>query len=228
MRRLNILLVEDDAVAASYLRQGLSESGHAVDHAADGQEGLTLARSGDYDVLIIDRMLPGRDGTSIVSALRQAGSEVPILLLTALGEVDDRVSGLRAGADDYLPKPYAFAELLARLETITRRHAPEVSAHLLRVADLEIDTIKRTVTRAGRTIRLQPREFRLLEHLMRHAGEVLTRSVLLEKVWEYRFDPQTNVVDAHISRLRSKIDKDFAPPLLITVRGAGYSLREPE
>lgn len=228
MQTLHILLVEDDGVAASYLRQGLSESGHTVECAADGDEGLELARNGDYDVLIIDRMLPGRDGTSIVTALRRAGRDVPILLLTALGDVEDRVSGLRAGADDYLPKPYAFAELLARLETITRRHAPETSAHILRVADLEMDTIKRTVMRAGRPIRLQPREFRLLEHLMRHAGEVLTRSVLLEKVWEYRFDPQTNIVDAHISRLRGKIDKDFEPALLVTVRGSGYSLREPE
>jgi len=227
MRKLHILLVEDDGVAASYLCQGLRESGHLVDHAADGNQGLAQARDGDYDVLIIDRMLPGRDGTSIVTALRQAGREVPILMLTALGEVDERVHGLRAGADDYLPKPYAFAELLARLETITRRHSPDLPGHLLRVADLEMDTIKRTVTRSGQPIRLQPREFRLLEHLMRHAGEVLTRSVLLEKVWEYRFDPQTNIVDAHISRLRSKIDKDFEPPLLVTVRGAGYSLRTP-
>lgn len=224
---MKILIVEDDPLAASFLCQGLVECGHEVDHVSDGNVGLEHAAKGRYDVLILDRMLPGREGTAIVDALRRSGHDLPILMLTALGEVTDRVDGLRAGADDYLPKPFSFAELLARIDTITRRRQPEPNARILRVADLEIDTLNRTAARAGTVIRLQPREFRLLEYLMRYAGRVLNRTELLEQVWGYRFDPETNIVDMHISRLRRKIDKDFEPPLLVTVRGAGYVLREP-
>ena len=224
---MKILIVEDDPLAASYLTQGLVESGHQVDHVGDGDTALRQASEGQYDALILDRMLPGRDGTEVVAALRRTGHDVPILMLTALGDVTDRIDGLRAGADDYLPKPFSFAELLARIETITRRRQPDTNTRILRVADLELDTVSRRASRAGVVIRLQPREFRLLEYLMRSAGRVLNRVELLEQVWGYRFDPETNVVDMHISRLRRKIDKDFAPPLLVTVRGAGYVLRDP-
>ena len=227
MKPMKILIVEDDPLATAFLCQGLIESGHQVDQVNDGNVGLQQASDGDYDVLILDRMLPGREGTEIVETLRRAGDDVPVLMLTALGEVADRVEGLRAGADDYLPKPFSFAELLARIESITRRRQPDTSARILRVADLELDRVNRTAARAGKGIHLQPREFRLLEYLMRYAGRVLNRTELLEQVWGYRFDPETNIVDMHISRLRRKIDKDFEPPLLVTVRGAGYVLRDP-
>jgi len=221
---MNILVVEDDSDTAGYLLKGLRESGHTVDHAADGREGLYLAMEGRHDVMVIDRMLPGLDGLSIVRTLRASGNRTPVLILSALGEVDDRVHGLRAGGDDYLVKPFAYSELLARLEALLRRGNAGAVESTLRVADLEMDLLSRTVRRAGQTLELQPREFRLLEYLMRHAGQVVTRTMLLEGVWDYHFDPQTNVIDVHISRLRGKIDKGFEPPLLRTVRGAGYSL----
>jgi two-component system OmpR family response regulator len=221
---MKILVIEDDRETAAYLVKGLNESGHVVDHAADGDSGLNLGLTASYDALIVDRMLPGRDGLSIISALREANVATPTLILSALGEVDDRVQGLTAGGDDYLVKPYAFAELLARLQALGRRAQPDQQRTVLKVADLELDCLKRKVTRAGQNIALQPREFRLLEYLMRHTGQVVTRTMLLENVWDYHFDPQTNVIDVHVSRLRAKIDKDFDRPLLHTVRGAGYSL----
>ncbi len=221
---MRILVVEDDREAAAYLVKGLTESGHRVDLAGDGRQGLARARSDRFDAMVIDRMLPELDGLSIIAALRAAHDATPVLVLSALGDVEDRVVGLRAGCDDYLPKPFAFSELLARLEALTRRGNAETK---LRVADLEIDLIARTVTRAERTIELLPREFRLLEYLMRHAGHIVTRTMLLEKVWDHHFDPQTNVIDVHVSRLRQKIDKGFEHALLHTVRGAGYSLRAP-
>lgn len=225
---MKLLVIEDDRAAAAYLVKGLRESGYGVDHAADGEDGLHMAREGRYDALIVDRMLPKRDGLSLISALRAAGVNTPVLILSALGEVNDRVRGLTAGGDDYLVKPYAFSELLARLNALLRRLRPEQQQTLLRVGDLELDCLKRRVTRAGQPIPLQPREFRLLEYLMRQAGQVVTRTMLLETVWDYHFDPQTSVIDVQISRLRSKIDKGFAKPLLHTVRGAGYSLHEPD
>ncbi|HXP29954.1 MAG TPA: response regulator transcription factor [Stellaceae bacterium] len=221
---MRILLIEDDREAAQYLLKGLSERGHRVDLASAGRQGLERAQSGQFDAMIVDRMLPELDGLSIVAALRAAHNLTPVLVLSALGDVEDRVEGLRAGCDDYLTKPYAFSELLARLEALTRRGTAETR---LKVADLTIDLISRQVTRAGQTIELLPREFRLLEYLMRHAGHIVTRTMLLEKVWDHHFDPQTNVIDVHVSRLRQKIDKGFERPLLHTVRGAGYSLRAP-
>jgi two-component system OmpR family response regulator len=221
---MRILVVEDDHEAAAYLLKGLTESGHRVSLAEQGREGLELATHESFDAVIIDRMLPGIDGLSIVAALRAARNQTPVLVLSALGDVDDRVKGLRAGCDDYLSKPFAFAELLARLEALTRRGNAETR---LKVADLEMDLLTRVVTRAGREIDLLPREFRLLEYLMRHAGHIVTRTMLLEKVWDHHFDPQTNVIDVHVSRLRQKLDKGFATPLLHTVRGAGYTLRAP-
>jgi two-component system OmpR family response regulator len=225
---MRILVVEDDRNVAAYLVKGLRESGYTVDHAADGKEGLFLATSERYGVIIVDRMLPSLDGLSIVRALRAAGDQTPALILSALGEVDDRVLGLRAGGDDYLTKPFAFSELLARLEALLRRRAQpaEQPTTELRVGDLEMDLLTRSVKRADRAIDLQPREFRLLEYLMRHSGQVVTRTMLLEGVWDYHFDPQTNVIDVHISRLRAKIDRGFDKPLLHTVRGAGYKLHE--
>lgn len=223
---MKILVIEDDLEAAAYLVKGLQESGHTVDHAADGERGLEMGMAGQYEALIVDRMLPGRDGLSIIKALRDANVASPVLILSAMGEVDDRVQGLTAGGDDYLVKPFAFSELLARLQALVRRSHPEQQLTILRVADLELDCLKRKVTRAGQKILLQPREFRLLEYLMRHENQVVTRTMLLENVWDYHFDPQTNVIDVHISRLRGKIDKDFEHPLLHTVRGAGYSLYE--
>jgi len=222
---MRILVIEDDLEAAAYAVKGLRESGHIVDHAADGAEGLSLALAGSFDVLVVDRMLPQRDGLSLVEALREEGNRTPVLFLSALGEVDDRVKGLKAGGDDYLTKPYAFAELLARIEVLVRRSNPDQIKTKLAVGDLQVDLLARKVTREGQEIDLQPREFRLLEYLMKHAGQVVTRTMLLENVWEYHFDPQTNVIDVHISRLRAKIDKNFAQPLLHTIRGAGYSLR---
>ncbi len=225
---MKILVIEDDREAAQYLAKGLNESGHSVDLAADGEEGYDLARAGSYDVLVVDRMLPKRDGLSIITDLRQSADSTPVLILSALGEVDDRVKGLRAGGDDYLAKPYAFSELVARVEALGRRRgSPEVET-VLKVGDLELDRLAHRVQRAGTAIPVQPREFRLLEYLMRHAGQVVTRTMLLENVWDYHFDPQTNVIDVHMSRLRSKIDKGFASPLLHTIRGAGYMIRDGE
>ncbi|HEB95954.1 MAG TPA: response regulator transcription factor [Sedimenticola thiotaurini] len=225
---MRLLLVEDDHETASYLIKGLKESGYTVDHAADGKEGLFMAIEMDYDLIILDRMLPGLDGLSVLKTLRSSGRKTPVLILSALGEVDDRVQGLKAGGDDYLVKPFAFAELLARIEALSRRGDPAGEQTRLKVADLELDRLTRTVRRAGRTIDMQPREFKLLEYLMQHAGQVVTRTMLLEGVWDYHFDPQTNVIDVHISRLRNKIDKGFDTPLLHTVRGAGYVLKAPD
>jgi two-component system OmpR family response regulator len=222
---MRILLIEDDSEAAAYMAKGLKEAGHVVDHAATGTDGLFLATSERWDAMIVDRMLPGLDGLAIIQAIRAAGNTTPVLILSALGKVDDRVKGLKAGGDDYLVKPYAFAELLARLEALGRRGTTSQPDTRLKVEDLEMDLLARTVTRAGQTIDLQPREFRLLEYLMRHAGQVVTRTMLLEGVWDYHFDPQTNVIDVHVSRLRQKIDKPFETPLLHTVRNAGYMLR---
>ncbi len=225
--RMRILLIEDDEGAATYLIKGLDEAGHVVDHAADGETGLHLALSGSYDVLVVDRMLPQRDGLSIIRILRADGNMMPALVLSALGEVADRVEGLHAGGDDYLVKPYAFTELLARLESLYRRmHHQTTASSRLCVADLELDLISHKLTRAGKNIYLQPREQRLLEFLMRHAGQVVTRTMLLEGVWDFNFDPQTNVIDTQISRLRAKIDKGFKRPLLHTIRGMGYKLDE--
>ena len=224
---MRILLIEDDADAAAHLAKNLREAGHVVEHALDGEAGLNMAGAGDYDAYVIDRMLPKLDGISILSRRRDDGDETPALFLSALGEVDDRVKGFKAGGDDYLVKPYAFPELLARVEALgKRRSGPANVTTRYAVGDLEIDVITRTARRAGRKIDLQPREFRLLEYLMRHAGQVVTRTMLLENVWEYHFDPQTNVIDVHISRLRAKIDKDFDRPLLKTIRGAGYTITE--
>ncbi len=222
---MRILVVEDDEVAAEYVRKGLMEAGHVVDLAADGDLGLEMARAADYDALILDRMLPKMDGLEVLANLREDGDATPVLILSALGEVDHKVEGLRAGGDDYLAKPYSFTELLARVEAIGRRSDPSAAVTKLKVGDLEMDLLARTVRRGGQKILLQPREFRLLECLMRNAGRVVTRTMLLEKVWDYHFDPQTNVIDVHISRLRGKIDKEFDEQLLHTVRGAGYRLQ---
>jgi len=222
---MRLLIIEDDRDAADYLVKAFREVGHVAEHAADGEEGLVLASDGGYDVLIVDRMLPKRDGLSVIGALRDKGVATPALILSALGQVDDRVKGLRAGGDDYLVKPYSLAELLARLEVLARRRGGREET-VYRVADLELDRLSHRVARGKEEIMLQPREFRLLEYLMRHAGQVVTRTMLLENVWDYHFDPQTNVIDVHISRLRSKIDKGFTPPLLHTIRGAGYMIRD--
>jgi two-component system, OmpR family, response regulator len=222
---MRMLVVEDDIEAQRYLVNGLRESGHVVDDAADGETGLTLALSRPYDVAVIDRMLPKMDGLKLVQELRDHGNAMPVLFLSALSEVDDRVKGLKAGGDDYLTKPYAFVELLARIDALLRRRQPSSVKTRLQVGDLELDLLTRQAKRGDVDIDLQPREFRLLEYLMRHAGQVVTRTMLLESVWEYHFDPQTNVIDVHVSRLRAKIDKGFDPPLLQTVRGAGYMIR---
>jgi two-component system OmpR family response regulator len=222
---MKILVIEDDREAAGYLQKALSETGHTVHVASDGDAGYTMADTGDYDVMIVDRMLPRRDGLSVIAGLRSQGNTTPVLILSALGEVDDRVTGLRAGGDDYLTKPYAFSELLARVEVLCRRANVKDAETVYRVGDLELDRLSHTVRRASREIVLQPREFKLLEYLMRHAGQVVTRTMLLENVWDYHFDPQTNVIDVHISRLRSKIEKGFDTPILHTVRGAGYMLK---
>ncbi len=222
--QMKILVIEDDEQTLHYLCKGLRESGHVVDSAASGEDGLHQALEGSYDACIIDRMLPGVDGLSIIRSMRAASKSTPVLILSALGEVDDRVNGLRAGGDDYLVKPFAFAELNARIEALTRRRESELPSTVLEVADLKMDLLKRHVSRSNQTIRLQPREFKLLEFLMRHENQVVTRTMLLEGVWEYHFDPQTNVIDVHISRLRAKVDKDFEIPLIHTIRGAGYCL----
>jgi two-component system OmpR family response regulator len=222
---MRILLVEDDPHTAAFIAKGLKEDGHAVDQADNGRDGLFLAGTERYDAIVLDRMLPQVDGMAVLRTLRGTGDLTPVLLLTALGEVEHRVEGLRAGADDYLAKPFAYAELSARLDSLARRGAGGGTEPVrLRVADLELDLLRREAVRDGRRIELQPREFRLLEYLMRQADRVVTRTMLLEAVWEYHFDPQTNVIDVHISRLRQKIDPDFATPLLHTVRGAGYRL----
>jgi len=223
---MKLLLIEDDRQAAEYVANGLGESGYSVDRAADGAEGLALALAGRYDLIIADRMLPHLDGLAVVQALRAQGVATPILILSALAQVDDRVKGLRAGGDDYLTKPFAFAELLARIEVLLRRVSRVEPATRLAVADLEMDLVGRKVTRAGRPVELTAREFRLLEYMMRHPGQVVTRTMLLENVWDLHFDPQTNVIDVHVSRLRQAVDKGFDRPLIHTVRGAGYLLGE--
>lgn len=223
---MKVLIIEDDPVTADYLAKALGESGHKVDSLADGVSGLERARNEEYDVLIVDRMLPAMDGLTVIEHLRREGHNTPVLIVSALGEVDDRVRGLRAGGDDYLVKPFAFAELLARLEALCRRPQGGASSTKLKLADLELDQLSRTVRRSGDKIELKPREFQILEYLLRHAGHVVTRTMLLEAVWDYHFDPETNVIDVHISRLRQKIDKGFDSALLHTVRGAGYVLRE--
>ena len=224
---MRLLIVEDDAEAAAYLVKAFREAGHLADHAADGLEGYAMAHGGGYDVLVVDRMLPRLDGLSLIRSLREQEDTTPALILSALAQVDDRVKGLRAGGDDYLPKPYAFSELLARVEVLSRRRgASAAEPTTYRVGELVLDRLAHRVTRASEEILLQPREFRLLEYLMRHAGQVVTRTMLLENVWDYHFDPQTNVIDVHVSRLRSKIDKGFEHPMIHTVRGAGYMVRD--
>jgi two-component system OmpR family response regulator len=226
---MRILVVEDDKDVAGFIVKGLREAGHTVQHADNGRDGLFLAASENFEAIILDRMLPGGiDGLRLLETLRAQDNPTPVVFLSALGEVDDRVKGLRAGGDDYLTKPFAFAELLARVEALARRGKIDSPATRLTVGDLEMDLLSRSVRRAGQKIELQPREFRLLEFLMRHAGQVVTRTMLLESVWDYHFDPQTNVIDVHISRLRQKIDKPFPTPLLHTVRNAGYMLRVEE
>lgn len=223
---MRILVIEDDKEVASFIRSGLLQAGCNVDLAPNGKDGLFLATTEQYDALVVDRMLPGVDGLTVIRTLRASSNATPVLILSALGEVDDRVKGLKAGGDDYLVKPFAFSELLARLEALVRRSkgAADGQATTLRAGDLEMDLLRRDVRRAGQPIELQPREFQLLEFLLRHAGQVVTRTMLLEGVWDYHFDPQTNVIDVHISRLRSKIDRGFDKPLLHTVRGIGYRL----
>ena len=223
---MRVLVIEDDRETAHFLQRSLKESGHSADVAGDGETGLSMAEEGVYDVLIVDRMLPRLDGLSVVKALRSGGIRTPVLILSALGDVDDRVKGLRAGGDDYLSKPYAYSELLARIEALARRAVPEEQETRYVVGDLVLDRLAHRVTRGGDPIQLQPREYRLLEYLMKHAGQVVTRTMLLENVWDYHFDPQTNVIDVHVSRLRAKIDKSFDRPLLHTVRGAGYMIRD--
>ena len=222
---MRILVVEDDRDVAKNIAKMLSEKGHVVDMAFDGEDGLAMAREAAFDILVVDRMMPRRDGLSMVSTLRDEGDKTPVLILSAMGEVDHRVEGLQAGGDDYLVKPYAPSELIARVDALARRRNPDAARTKLSVGDLEMDLLARTVKRGDEAILLQPREFRLLEFLMRNAGQVVTRTMLLEKVWDYHFDPQTNVIDVHISRLRSKIDKPFGTNMLHTVRGAGYRLQ---
>lgn len=223
---MKCLVIEDDSTMADYVANGLRDIGHAVDVEEHGDKGRAKASEGQYDVLIVDRMLPGLDGLSLVSDLRRSGISSPVLFLTTMSGIDDRVAGLEAGGDDYLVKPFAFAELAARVSALGRR-PPMGSVTVLRVADLEMDLVRRTVTRAGQRIDVQPREFQLLEYLMRNAGQVVTRTMLLENVWDFHFDPQTNIVETHISRLRGKVDRDFEHVLIHTVRGTGYCLREP-
>lgn len=225
---MKILLIEDDTTLQSYIAKGLNESGHTVDTADNGRDGLFYATTEKYDVIIADRMLPEPDGLTIVATLRGAGNTTPILILSALGEVDDKVMGLKKGADDYMTKPFAFTELLARIEVLGHRrtHPTDTTPHKATVKDLEIDYLSRKVTRRGIEIPLQSREFALLAYLVRNKGQVITRTMLLENVWDYHFDPQTNVIDVHISRLRAKIEKGFATPILKTIRGAGYIIED--
>ncbi len=223
---MRILVVEDDKDVGAFIVKGLKEAGHVVEHAATGRDGLFLAASEGFDAIILDRMLPGGvDGLRLLETLRSQGNSTPVLFLSALAQVDERVKGLKAGGDDYMTKPFSFAELLARVEALTRRGRGDGPATKLVVADLEMDLLSRSVKRAGKKVDLQPREFRLLEFLMRHAGQVVTRTMLLEGVWDYHFDPQTNVIDVHVSRLRQKVDKPYPIPLIHTVRNAGYMLR---
>jgi two-component system OmpR family response regulator len=224
---MKLLLVEDDEETAAYVRKALAEVGHVVDRAADGREGLMLAAGEPYDVIILDRMLPEMEGLSILRTIRAIGVKTPVLVLTALGGIDDRVEGLEAGGDDYLVKPFAFAELLARVNALARRPPPQDAPTVLQVADLQLDLLKRTVFRSGRRIDLQPKEFQVLEFLMRHAGKVVTRTMLLEGVWDFHFDPKTNIVETHVSRLRAKIDRGQEAELIHTIRGAGYCVRAP-
>jgi two-component system OmpR family response regulator len=221
-----VLVVEDDAETAEYVLKGLREAGFTAEHAADGRDGLYLASGSRFDAIVMDRMVPGMDGLSVVKALRAAGVETPVLFLSALAHLDERVKGLRAGGDDYLTKPFGFSELLARLENIMRRGASRPAETTLSCGDLEIDLLSRKAARAGRSLDLLPREFKLLEYLLRHKNRVVTRTMLLEEVWDYRFDPHTSLIDTHISRLRKKIDEGFDAPLLHTVRGSGYRLSE--
>ncbi|MCX7060668.1 MAG: response regulator transcription factor [Gammaproteobacteria bacterium] len=229
---MRFLLIEDDVQMADYLVKALREAGHIADHAANGRDGLFLASSETYDALIVDRMLPLMEGLAVIGVLRATGRQTPVMILSALGDVDERIRGLRAGGDDYMAKPFVFQELLARLEALVRRAQPSqaggITVTRLRVDNLELDPLSRQVRRAGQLIELKPQEFRLLEFLMRHSGQVVTRTMILESVWDYHFDPQTNVIDVHVSRLRAKIDRDHARALIHTVRGAGYCLREPE
>ena len=224
---MKVLLIEDDKETAAYIVSGLTEEGLVVDHAGDGRDGLVLAAGEPYDVMIVDRMLPGLDGLAIVKTIRGAGVKTPVLFLTTMAGVDDRVEGLEAGGDDYLVKPFAFSELLARLHALARRPPLTAEETVLKIADLEMDLLRRKVTRAGQPIDLLPREFRLLEYLMRNPGRVITRTMLLQHVWEFHFDPQTNVVETQVSRLRTKVDKPFDTELIHTVRGAGYKLHAP-
>jgi len=224
---MKILVIEDDQETASYVSEGLREEGHVVSSCANGHEGLVAAATERFDVIVVDRRLPGLDGLGVVKAVRGAGVKTPIIFLTTMAGVDDRVEGLEAGGDDYLVKPFAFSELLARINALGRRPPLVAEQTTLSVADLEIDLIRHRVTRAGHAVALQPREFRLLEYLARNAGRVVTRTMLLEHVWDFHFDPKTNVVETHISRLRGKIDKPFDRELIHTVRGAGYSLHAP-
>ena len=223
---MRILVVEDDKDVGGFIVKGLQEAGHVVEHAANGRDGLFLAASEAFDAIVLDRMLPGGvDGLRLLETLRSQGNATPVLFLSALAQVDERVKGLKAGGDDYMTKPFSFSELLARVEALTRRGRGEGPATKLVVADLEMDLLSRSVKRGGKKVDLQPREFRLLEYLMRHAGQVVTRTMLLEGVWDYHFDPQTNVIDVHVSRLRQKVDKPYPIPLIHTVRNAGYMLR---
>ncbi len=223
---MRILVVEDDKDVAGFILKGLKEAGHVVEHADNGRDGLFLAASENFDAIVLDRMLPGGvDGLRLLETLRSQNNQTPVLFLSALAQVDDRVKGLKAGGDDYMTKPFAFAELLARVEALTRRGKTEAPVTRLAAGDLEMDLLSRSVRRAGQKIDLQPREFRLLEYLLRHAGQVVTRTMLLEGVWDYHFDPQTNVIDVHVSRLRQKVDKPFPTALIHTVRNAGYMLR---
>ncbi|SON53563.1 Transcriptional regulatory protein CusR [Hartmannibacter diazotrophicus] len=224
---MKILVIEDDTETADYVARGLKQQGHTVDVARSGRDGLFLAAGESYDLLIVDRMLPGVDGMKIVRTVRGADDATPILMLTTMGSLNDRVEGLEAGADDYLVKPFAFAELNARVNALTRRSSRPMRETVLRLHDLEVDCLSRQVSRAGKPIELQNQEYKLLEYLMRHAGEVVTRTMLLENVWDFHFDPKTNIVETHMSRLRGKVDRGFDSELIHTVRGAGYVLRAP-
>ena len=223
---MKILVVEDDSETAHYVQRGLNEAGHSADLAVNGVDGLMQAVSSAYDVIVLDRMLPGLDGVSLLRTLRSAGVQTPVLLLTAMGGIDDRVEGLNAGGDDYLVKPFAFSELLARVSALGRRPPTQAAPTRFTVADLALDLLNRQVTRAGRRVELQPREFRLLEYLMRNAGRAVTRTMLLEQVWDFHFDPRTNIVETHMSRLRGKVDRGFGKELIETIRGVGYILHD--
>jgi two-component system, OmpR family, response regulator len=223
---MRILVVEDDTETAGYITQGLAQEGHVVDALGDGRDGLSQAMGEAYDLMVVDRMLPGLDGLSLVRALRSVGQRVPVLFLTSLGGVDDRVDGLNVGGDDYLVKPFAFSELLARVNALGRRPQLKDADTVLRVGNLEMDLVARTVKRGGHSIDLQPREFRLLEVLMRNKGRVLTRTMLLERVWSFHFEPRTSVVETHISRLRTKIDRPYGTELIHTIRGSGYTMHD--